>query len=193
MSLINSKKQRKDFNLLNCTFDVCPFFFSLPWMHHPHTCVWLSPDGDQTHLLCVFICANMTLLGSCNCGSEGHRWCCYTQHFQCCLNGCLLNDDSALMNKTEASAHTPNPIQKITVLKVSSLPAPSPLSFHLLSDGSITPCLPELPSASLHHLLLFLLTSSVAVGSGNRSSPSSSSWKSVCCGGGSLAVSAMVA
>lgn len=41
--------------------------------------------------------------------------------------------------------HTPNFIQKLSDFKVSSLPAAPPLSFHLLSAGGITPCLPQLP------------------------------------------------
>lgn len=107
---------------------------------------------------------------------------------------CILNVDYLTMTvqrsikpevPLDSTPHLIHPSFSFSFMLASPRP-----SLHLLSDGSITPCSPQLPLASSEHVLL---TSCVTAGSENRSSVSSSSWKSVRSGGGWLAVSAMFA
>lgn len=163
----------------------CPVLSSFPWMQHLH--LWLSPDMQETHLFFVCLSANMVLVGTCKWRLKCHLKRCFILRFKRFVP-ILCNYDRASIQRELPLDTTPHSIH--LNFSFSFVLASPPPSLHLLSDGSITPCSPLLPLASLNHVLL---TSCVTAGSENRSSVSSSSWKSVRSGGGWLAVSAMFA
>ena len=117
----NTTQQTRNFHPLICTFCRSTVFSSPSWMHHPHLCDCHLTASKHTYLASLSAQvwpSSAPVTVALKAIDSVVIWSVFSVSA-----APLLTDDSARMNKLELP-HAPNPIQKSSVLKPLSLPAP---------------------------------------------------------------------